>query len=190
MAPTAMNDKVYISAQALLEDSFRLGAQILKSDFRPTFIVAIWRGGAPVGIAVQEMLKFFGIETNHIAIRTSSYTGINERTEDVRIHGLNYIVKNIDHDDALLIVDDVFDRGLTIKAVLAELEARTRRNTPADIRVAVPWYKPTHNRTDREPDYYINTTDKWLVFPHGLEGLTAEEIAAKPSGVSKLLADV
>ena len=57
---------------------------------------------------------------------------------------------------------------------MAELEARTRRNTPADIRVAVPWYKPTHNRTDREPDYYINTTDKWLVFPHGLEGLTAE----------------
>ena len=101
MAPTAMNDKVYISAQALLEDSFRLGAQILKSDFRPTFIVAIWRGGAPVGIAVQEMLKFFGIETNHIAIRTSSYTGINERTEDVRIHGLNYIVKNIDHDDGV-----------------------------------------------------------------------------------------
>ena len=71
-----MSDKIYISAQQLLEDSFRLGAQILKSEFRPTFIVAIWRGGAPIGIAVQEMLSFFAVETNHIAIRTSSYTAM------------------------------------------------------------------------------------------------------------------
>ncbi len=185
-----VSDKIYISAQELLEDSFRLGAKILKSGFRPTFIMAIWRGGAPIGIAVQEMLSFFGVVTDHIAIRTSSYTGINERSDDVRVHGLNYIVKNISHDDTLLIVDDVFDRGLTIQAVLAQLSARTRRNTPADIRVAVPWFKPTHNRTDLEPDYYINTTDKWLVFPHGLEGLTWEEIAAKPTPVADLLAGV
>ena len=46
--------KQYLTAQGLLEDAFRLGAEILNSGFRPTFIIAVWRGGAPVGIAVQE----------------------------------------------------------------------------------------------------------------------------------------
>lgn len=47
-------EKKYISAQELLEDSFRLAAQVYEDGFRPQFIVGIWRGGAPIGIAVQE----------------------------------------------------------------------------------------------------------------------------------------
>ena len=54
--------KIYISAQSLLEDSFSMGKQILESDFSPNFIVGVWRGGTPVGIAVQEMLAFFWSE--------------------------------------------------------------------------------------------------------------------------------
>ena len=50
--------KIYISAQSLLKDSFLIGKQILESDFTPNFIVGVWRGGTPVGIAVQEMLAF------------------------------------------------------------------------------------------------------------------------------------
>ena len=56
-----MIEKQFITAQELLEDSFRLGGKILKSGFRPNFIVGIWRGGTPVGIAVQEVLDYFGI---------------------------------------------------------------------------------------------------------------------------------
>ncbi len=41
-----MPPKLYLTAQQLLEDSFRLGAKVLASGFRPSFIVAIWRGGA------------------------------------------------------------------------------------------------------------------------------------------------
>ena len=66
-----MPEKIYISAQELLDDSFQLGLEIIDSQFRPDFIVAIWRGGTPVGIAIQEILTYFSIETDHIAIRTS-----------------------------------------------------------------------------------------------------------------------
>ncbi len=172
-----MSTKHYISAQDLLEDSFRLAAEILKDGYRPTFIIAVWRGGAPVGIAVQEMLSFFGIETNHIAIRTSSYTGIGQQSSTVGIHGLNYVIKNITHDDALLIVDDVFDTGVTINAVIELLLRRTRKNAPREIRVGVPWYKPDNNKTQRIPEYYVRTSDRWLVFPHELDGLSSDEIA-------------
>lgn len=172
-----MPDKLYLDAQGLLEDSFRLGARVIKSAFRPSIIIAIWRGGAPVGIAVQEMLAYFGIETDHIAIRTSSYgTGIDDRGASIRIHGMNYLIKRIRHDDRLLIVDDVFDTGHTIEAVIADLRRKARLNTPGDIRVAVPWYKPARNKTGRIPDYYLHETESWLKFPHSLEGLTREEI--------------
>ena len=71
--------KVGLSAQDLLEDSFRLGLDVLESGFKPTMIIAIWRGGTPVGMAVQEILAYCGGEAEHIAIRTSSYVGVDER---------------------------------------------------------------------------------------------------------------
>lgn len=168
-------DKTVLTAQQLLEDSFRLGVNILESGFEPTMIIAIWRGGTPVGMAVQEILSYCGIEADHIAIRTSSYEGVDQRGH-VAVHGLNYIVKKICHDDRLLIVDDVFDTGNTFAAVLAELRQRARANTPEDIRIAAPWFKPTRNETDLLPDYYLHETSEWLVFPHELDALTREEM--------------
>ena len=168
---------LYVGAQDLLEDAFELGARVLESGFRPSFIVAIWRGGAPVGVAVQELLDYFGVPSDHIAIRTSSYSGIDGRASEVRVHGLNYLVKNVEHEDRLLIVDDVFDTGHTIDRVIGALREKARRNTPREIRVAVPYYKPTRNRTTRVPDYYLHETAEWIKFPHSLEGLTPEEIA-------------
>ena len=37
-------------------------------------------------------------------------------------------------------------------------------------------FKPKKNKTDRKPDFYIHETEKWLVFPNELEGLSIEEI--------------
>lgn len=171
-----MSEKHYIPAQQLLEDSFRLGAKIIQHGFRPTIMIAIWRGGVPMGIAIQELLAWYGIQTDHIAIRTSSYSGIDGRSHQIRIHGLNYLIKNCTHDDRLLIVDDVFDTGLTIQAVIAKLKQKARLNTPQDIRVAVPYYKPTRNKTDFQPDYYLYETEQWLKYPHSLEGLEVDEV--------------
>ncbi len=167
--------KTVLTAQDLLADSFRLGVRILESGFRPTMIIAIWRGGTPVGMAVQEILSYCGVDADHIAIRTSSYTGVDERSE-VAVHGLSYIIQKICFDDRVLIIDDVFDTGNTFAAVINEIRLRARDNTPEDIRMAVPWYKPSRNETDLEPDYYLHETAAWLVFPHELDALTREEM--------------
>ncbi|MBT6277414.1 MAG: hypoxanthine phosphoribosyltransferase [Chromatiales bacterium] len=184
-----MTQKLYLSAQDLLEDAFRLGARVLNSGYRPSFITAIWRGGTPIGIAVQEFLAYHGVNSDHIAIRTSSYSGIDGRTREVRIHGMNYLIKNVGHDDRLLIVDDVFDTGHTIAAVIAHLRDKTRLNCPQDIRVAVPYYKPSRNQTDYQPEYYLHETEQWIKFPHSLEGLTDAEIAEHRPALHKILAD-
>ena len=165
-----MSAKQYITAQQLLDDAFQLGLQIIESGFRPDFIVGIWRGGTPVGVAVQELLDYCGIKTDHIAIRTSLYTGIEKRKHRVRVHGLNYVVKNINNDNALLIIDDVYDTGRSIQAVIEHLEKACRRNMPSEIKVGTAYFKPKQNRTERVPDYYVHDTEQWLVFPHELDG--------------------
>lgn len=172
-----MSEKVYISPQSLMDSSLALGEQIITSGFRPNFIVAVWRGGTPIGIVIQELYDYFGISTDHIAIRTSYYTGLDRTADAVRVHGLEYLIKNINAEDSLLIVDDVFDSGNSVKAALAAIHAKARRNTPGDIRIAAPYYKPGRNQTDIEPDYFVHKTDEWLVFPHEISGLGEAEIA-------------
>lgn len=167
--------KVFISSQTLLEDSFKLALKVYESGYRPNYIVGVWRGGAPVGIAVQELLDVMGVESDHIAIRTSSYTGIGERSRHVKVHGLTYLIKRLESEDSILIVDDVHDSGLSIDQTIRDLHEACKKNTP-EIRIATPYYKPKNNKTERVPDYYIHETDEWLVFPHELEGLSPEEI--------------
>ena len=180
-------DKRYISADELLLDSFRLAEQIYKSGFRPDFIIGVWRGGTPVGIAIQEYLDYVGVPTDHISIRTSSYYGIDRQEKLVRVHGLDYIISNINSDDDVLLVDDVFDSGRSILAIFERLRLKTRRNMPQNMKVATPWYKPTKNITDMMPDYYLHETDQWLVFPHELKGLTLDEISAHKSDIAETI---
>ncbi len=171
-----MAEKIYLDAQQLLEDSFRLAAAVYRSGYRPSFIVAVWRGGAPMGIAVQELLAYRGVETDHIAIRTSSYHAIDQQAAEVKVYNLSYLIKKVSAEDRLLIVDDVYDTGRSIEAIINALKSATRLNMPADVRVAVPYYKPARNQTQRVPDYYLHETDQWLKFPHSLEGLTLQEV--------------
>ncbi len=180
-------EKIFITANELLDDSYRLAAQIIESGFKPNFIVGVWRGGTPVGIAVQEFLDHCGIQTDHISIRTSSYYGVEKRNREVRVHGLDYLIDNINNSDRLLIVDDVFDTGSSIQAIIERLSEKTRLNMPCDVRVATAYYKPSKNLTNRIPEYFVHQVEDWLVFPHELNGLSQEEVKQKSPLVSELV---
>lgn len=182
--------KVYLTAQGLLNDSFALAKQVLDSGFEPTFIIAVWRGGAPIGIAVQEYLEYHGIQTNHIAIRTASYSGIDQQAREVKVFGLNYLVKHVQHHDRLLIVDDVFDTGRSVEAIINELRSRARLNTPEQIRIAVPYYKPSRRQVELEPDYVIHETTDWLKYPHSLEGLSHQEMQEHRPEIYEIIKDL
>ena len=168
-------DKLFIQADELLRDSFKLAWQVYESGYRPNYIIGVWRGGAPIGIAVQEFLDVLRVPSDHIAIRTSHYKGIDERDSQVQVYGLNYIIKQVESEDSLLIVDDVHDTGISIQKIILDLQTACKKNTP-EIKVATPYFKPMKNKTDRKPDFYLHETEKWLVFPHELEGLSMDEI--------------
>lgn len=180
-------DKIYITASSLLQDAFRLAAQIHRSGFKPDFIVGIWRGGTPVGIAIQEYFEYVGVKSDHIAVRTSAYVGIGQRSKTIRVHGLHYIIDEANADNSLLVVDDVFDSGHSVEALLRELGSKMRLNMPGNVKIATPWYKPASNQTSLKPDYYLHETDKWIVFPHELAGLTFEEIETGKTELKPIL---
>ncbi|MDY7097682.1 MAG: phosphoribosyltransferase family protein [Pseudomonadota bacterium] len=182
-----MDNKQYLDANELLRMSFALANQIIESGFVPTHMVGIWRGGAPVGIAVQELLEARGIECDHIAIRTSSYTGIGQQARQVKVYALGYLIDTLNAEDSLLIVDDVFDTGKSIDAFITELQSRCRRNTPRTIKIATVFYKPAKNQTTLKPDFYVEETEDWLIFPHELDGLTDEEIAQNKPCAEEIL---
>jgi len=179
--------KVFVSARDFHLDSFRLARQVWDSGFRPNFLVGLWRGGTPPGIVIQEFFKYKGEEMDHIAIRTERYHGIDKKSDDVKIHGLGYVIDNIHASDRLLIVDDVLDEGVTVEALIAEIKRRARANAPREIKVAVVYYKPGRNKSSVRPDYCIHEDDSWIVFPHELAGLSREEIMDKDPEVAEIV---
>ena len=97
------------------------------------------------------------------------------------------MIENANAGDRLLIVDDVFDSGRSVKALIKAIRKQSRLNTPSEIRVACPWYKPSKNSVDFEPDYYLHESEEWLVFPHELDGLELSEIAEGKQDLSNIL---
>lgn len=184
--------KRFIDEQDLLEDSYRLAVKIYQSGFRPDFIVGVWRGGSTVGIYVQECLQYLGLETDHIAIRTS-YRGHDdyfrqlEQGSPMRAHGLQYLIENLNADDALLIVDDVYSTGRNVQSVIERLQVKTKRNMARDLRVAAPYCRPDAERDNPAPDYFLHQTEDWLVLPYELTGMSRDELQAHKSWIVPLL---
>lgn len=183
-----------IQADDLLLDSFRLAVKIHASGFRPDFLVGLWRGGSSVGITVQEGLEYLGTPTDHISIRTSyagreHYSKMMGAGNKIRVHGLQYLVENLDASTSLLIVDDVYSTGSSVAAVINQLKRKLRRNLPQEIRIASVWYR-TGERSVCPPDYYIHSTDEWLVLPYELTGLSVEEICAHKQGLAPIMEEL
>jgi len=184
-----MEEKHYVQPNELLYDSFKLAKQIYESEFKPTFIVGLWRGGSTIAIAMHEYLTYRGIETEHVPSKTSGYKkGIDQQKKQVQVDLLEYIVRNANADDRLLIVDDIYDTGRSVDKFIEILKQESRANMPTEVRVATVFYKPLRNQTSRVPDYFIHETDSWVVFPHELVGLSLDEIeAGKGKEVANLL---
>lgn len=170
-------EKLYIDANQLLDDAFELGFRILESGYNPDLLLAIWRGGTPVGIGIQELLTLYNIPHRHFPIRTSHYADIDQRHDQVLVEGLETALANSAAVKRILIVDDVHDTGLSIAAVIDLLTKHFAPRRP-EIRTATPYFKPGRNKTALQPDFYLYATEQWIVFPHELIGLGTEEILA------------
>jgi hypoxanthine phosphoribosyltransferase len=60
----------------------------------------------------------------------------------------------------VLIVDEVWDSGTTIQAVVERV-----RNAGGIPTTAVLHYKPSHSRVLEHPDHHVVETERWVVYP-------------------------
>jgi uncharacterized protein len=132
--------------------SRELASLVLADGFAPTVLLAIARGGLPVGGAVSYVL---GLK-NCCVINVEYYTGVDERLDVPVI--LPPALHLVDlGDQRLLVVDDVADTGETLRLV-----AETIRPHAAELRTAVLYEK---SRSVVRCDYVWRRTDRWIDFP-------------------------
>lgn len=177
----AGEDKIFVDEQTHILDAYRLGEKIFADGYLPTFVVGLWRGGSTVALVVQECLDYLGVPTQHTTIRTSysgrvQYENSMASKEQIRVHGKSFALSSLKATDRLLIVDDVYRTGRHSKAVMEQLKSGLRRNMPHEVKVAALW---KHTQcADHELDYWLYETDRWVVLPYELNGLTPDEIKA------------
>ena len=180
MAP---DGKHYLAANDFLRDVWRLAASVRKVDWKPDFLIALWRGGTPPGIAIHEFLKVSGWDVRHLPLKCMSYTGIGENAGEVRFSCAEPVFGMLRKGDRVLVVDDVFDTGKTAVAMKEKLDA-----IGVDSRMACVYWKPEKNQTSIKPDYYAKDVGaEWIVFPHEIEGLSPDEIRTKDPVLAELL---
>jgi len=176
-------DKHYLSANEYQRDMWCLAATIKASGWKPDFLVGLWRGGAPVAIAVHEFFKATGWDVKHIPLKCWSYTGIGQNEGRVDFMLGDAIFGMFRAGDKVLFIDDVFDTGKTAAAVMEHMHG-----IGADAKIACVYWKPEKNKTSIKPDYIAKDIgNEWIVFPHEIEGLTPDEIRAKDPELAKLI---
>lgn len=178
-----MTKKTFVSANEYLRDSWRLARMILDSGWLPQDLIALWRGGAPVGVAVHEFLHYHGLRPRHRVLKCQSYTGIGERSHQVVFENAEAVFGSVVRGARLLIIDDVLDTGNTARAMFERLAP-----LGAEVRLATVYWKPNQSQTDLKPHYYVRETDDWIVFPHEMDGLTPDEVKLKDPALYSLLA--
>ncbi len=171
-----MTKLLHIDPDEFLVDSFRLGREVYLTGFRPRHAISIWRGGTPVGLGVDAFFRSRGVLINHTTIATDSYVGIAQQAE-VTVKNLEHLVQIVCSEDSLLIIDDVYESGNTIRGIVELLRSRARANTPQEIVVATIHEKPERRAYSGLPVISLEKVDQdiWIDYPHELADLVAPE---------------
>ncbi len=171
----AMPRILHVSPEEILLDAFRLGRRVFETGFRPKHMISIWRGGTPIGLGVDAYYRFQGQQVRHTAIATSSYQGIALQG-DVVVKGLEHLVRTVCREDGLLLIDDVYESGETIRSIVEALRRGARANCPDDIRVATVHRKVGKARWQGIPVLSLTDIpgDVWIDYPHELADLVED----------------
>ncbi len=128
----------------------------LAEDIRGEFdaLLAVTRGGlVPAG-----MLAYRLSIRNILVAAVAFYDDAGQA--GVEPSFLEFPADPVLHGRRILVVDEVWDTGTTIAAVVDRI--RQAGGVPT---TAVLHYKPTHSRVELVPDHHAVVTDAWVVYP-------------------------
>lgn len=125
-----MKKKVDINMEEERNDSFRLAENLYNSGVRPTFIYGVTRGGNYVAGPVSEYFKWryekekLNLDLVIGSVVAHEYDKKNKPGE-VIIEGWAPALNRISEDDTMILCDDCFDTGNTLKSLIKDIELHT-----------------------------------------------------------------
>jgi hypoxanthine phosphoribosyltransferase len=148
-------DYKFLSWQDVEKCCLSIYYKMFEDGYHPESLVGLIRGGM---VPTCIFSDFFGIVFEFYALDAKLYHGngneIGVRGNKVRIRPFN--LDNV-KGKKILIVDDIWDTGTTMAAVLDQLKEE-------DITTATLMWRET---APEKPNYYCSTVkkDEWVVFP-------------------------
>jgi len=164
-------EKRFISHQKIFELSVELGLAVAEDRFSPQLVVAIWRGGSLPCHIVHEVLQRTGQSCDSFVVTVQSYQGIANRGSSFHVDGLDGLLNRCRQVEKVLIVDDIVDTGHTMHYLVQTI---LDQSPQVNIKTAVLFAR---SLTAQSVDFCQEIDDRWLVFPHELQGLTADELS-------------
>tara|TARA_B110000438_G_C15541412_1_gene532929 strand:- start:124 stop:714 length:591 start_codon:yes stop_codon:yes gene_type:complete len=171
-----MSDKLIIDWNEYNKTVENLAIQIHDSGYRPTLLVGIMRGGAPM---IDLLSRLFKLKCAYLAVESYSGKGVeDEQGEIVFSREMSSIAKNM--GGKILLCDDLSDTGITLnKSVDWLRKYEPIKNKIEDIKTATLWKK---KKSTFDPDYCAVKlpNDPWIVQPFEVyEEITIEDIKKK-----------
>ena len=171
-----MADKLIISFEEYIQIVERLAIQIHKN-YKPTVLVGIMRGAAPIIDILSRILK---LPIAYIVIQSYSGKGIEDKQgELVFAREISSLAQNEDFKKVLLI-DDLSDTGLTLNKSIEWLKNYAPIKSYIDeIKTACLWKKKS---SSFKPDFcpVKLKSDPWIVQPtEHYEELSIKELIEK-----------
>ncbi len=168
-----MVNKLIINFDEYIKIVEKLALQINK-DYKPTVLVGIMRGAAPILDILSRILK---LPVAYIVIQSYSGKGMEDQQGDlVFAREISSLAVNKDFNKVLLI-DDLSDTGLTLNKSIEWLKNyEPIKDHIKEIKTACLWKKKS---SVFEPDFcpIKLDSDPWIVQPtEHYEDLTIEEI--------------
>ena len=171
-----MSEKLIISFEEYLDTVEKLALEI-NNNFKPTVLVGIMRGAAPIIDILSRILK---LPTAYIVIQSYSGEGMEDKQgELVFARDISSIAKEEDFKKVLL-VDDLSDTGLTLNKSIEWLKNyQPIKNQIQEIKTACLWKKKLSKFT---PDFcpIKLDNDPWIVQPtEHYEEMSINEVIEK-----------
>ena len=176
MIPNFMAEKLIIKFDEYLDTVEKL-ALTISQNYKPTVLVGIMRGAAPIIDILSRILK---LPTAYIVIQSYSGSGIeNKQGELIFARDISSIASNRDYERVLL-VDDLSDTGLTLNKSIEWLKQyEPVKNYIKEIKTACLWKKKSSSFTPDFCPIKLNS-DPWIIQPtEHYEELNIENIVSK-----------
>jgi len=156
-----MTQKLIIDWDQYNQTVEKLALQIDESGYKPTLLVGIMRGGAPM---IDLLSRVFKLKCAYLAVESYSGKGIEDEQGNIIFsREMSSIAKNM--GGRILLCDDLSDTGITLNKSIDWLKKyKPIKDKIEDIKTAILWKKKS---SIFEPDYCAMRLedDPWIVQP-------------------------